>query len=68
MGRGAFAEFLFRKYGAERFLRLYFACRPGRFEEELRTQTGIDLDTLEPEFWAEVERLASEVDLDKNRP
>src|SRR5262249_41173819 len=31
---GAFAEFLLRKYGAERFLRLYFACRPGRFEAE----------------------------------
>src|SRR5262249_39764604 len=25
---GAFAEFLVRKYGPERFLRLYFACRP----------------------------------------
>ncbi len=35
---GAFAEFVFQKYGTKRFLRLYFACRPGRFEEECQGQ------------------------------
>ncbi len=55
---GAFAEFVLRKYGTERFLRLYFACRPGRFEEECLAQLGVELGVLEPEFWAEVERLA----------
>jgi hypothetical protein len=37
---GAFAEFLVRRYGAEPFLRLYFACRPGRFEAECRGIAG----------------------------
>ena len=57
---GAFAEFVVRKYGCERFLRLYFACRPGRFEEECRAQLGVELDALETAFWAEVERLAGD--------
>jgi hypothetical protein len=56
---GAFAEFLLRKYGAERLLGLYFACRPGRFEAECVTQLGVDLESLESEFWVEVERLAA---------
>jgi S1-C subfamily serine protease len=47
-----------RKYGAERFLQLYFACRPGRFEAECLAQLGVEFDALESEFWAEVERLA----------
>jgi hypothetical protein len=55
---GAFAEFVLRKYGTERFLRLYFACRPGRFEEECVAHLGVELDALESAFWAEVERLA----------
>ena len=57
---GALAEFLVRKYGAERFLRLYYACRPGRFEAECRAHLGRDFDALEAEFWAEVERLAGD--------
>jgi hypothetical protein len=56
---GALAEFIVRKYGAERFLRLYFACRPGRFEAECEEQLGVGLDTLESEFWQEVDRLAA---------
>jgi hypothetical protein len=55
---GAFAEFVLRKYGSERFLELYFACRPGSFEEACLAQLGVELDALEPAFWAEVERLA----------
>jgi hypothetical protein len=55
---GAFAEFVVRKYGTERFLDLYFACRPGRFPEECEMYLGIDLDRLESSFWTEVERLA----------
>ncbi len=55
---GAFAEFVLKKYGTERFLRLYFTCRPGRFAEECLAQLGVELDALETEFWAEVERLA----------
>ncbi len=55
---GALAEFLIRKYGSERFLRLYFACRPGRFDAECLAQLGTDLDSLESEFWAEVKHSA----------
>jgi hypothetical protein len=55
---GAFAEFVLKKYGTEGFLRLYGACRPGRFEEQCLAQLGVDLDSLELAFWSEVERLA----------
>jgi hypothetical protein len=54
---GALAEFVARKYGTERFLRWYFASRPGRFEAGCTEQLGVEFDTLESEFWAEVERL-----------
>jgi hypothetical protein len=59
---GALAEFVIQKYGTERFLGLYFACRPARFEEACRTQLGIELDALESEFWAAVELLADTVE------
>jgi hypothetical protein len=56
-----FAGYILKKYGTERFLRLYFACRPGQFAEVCRAELGIDLDALESEFWAEVERLAGDI-------
>jgi hypothetical protein len=55
---GAFAEFVLQEYGTERFLRLYFACRPGRFEESCLAHLGIEFDALESAFWARSERLA----------
>jgi hypothetical protein len=55
---GAFAGFLLRRYGPGPFLRLYFACRPGRFEAECRAQLGAEFEALESEFWADVERSA----------
>jgi hypothetical protein len=57
---GAFAEFLIEKYGIERFLGLYFACRPGRFEAECEAQLGVEFNALESAFWQEVESLAGE--------
>src|SRR5882724_11508672 len=54
----ALAEFLQRKYGTERFLQLYFACRPGHFEAECEAHLGVGLDNLESGFWEEVDRLA----------
>jgi hypothetical protein len=54
---GAFAEFVMTNYGPERFLRLYFASRPGRFEAECLAQLGVEFDTLESAFWADVGRL-----------
>ena len=57
---GAFVSFLLRKYGAERFTDLYFACRPGTFEAACRGVLGLDLDTLEKDFWHDAERLAGD--------
>jgi hypothetical protein len=55
---GAFVGFLLRRYGPERFVALYFSCRPGTFAEDCRRVLDTDLDTLEKDFWEEVERLA----------
>jgi hypothetical protein len=55
---GALAEFVLQKYGTERFLLLYFACRPGRFADECVAQLGVELDALELDFWTQVGRLA----------
>jgi hypothetical protein len=52
---GAFADFLLREFGVERFLALYFACQPGTFEQEVQAKLGVDLDTLEAQFWKGVE-------------
>jgi hypothetical protein len=64
---GALAEFFLRKYGTERFLRLYFACRLGQFEAECEAHLGVGLDNLESEFWEEVDRLAGNRAQDKQQ-
>src|SRR5438046_2491130 len=53
---GAFVSFLVRKYGAERFVEVYVACRLGTFEADCRRVFGADFDTLEKEFWEDAER------------
>jgi len=63
---GAFAEFLLRKYGAERFLRLYFACRPGSFEAECLAHLGV-LGSLEAEFWEVIEGLVGNMTEEKQQ-
>jgi hypothetical protein len=55
---GALVDYLLRRYGVGRFLRLYFTCRPGTFEADCRTILGDDFDALERGFWEEAERLA----------
>src|SRR5262249_12230941 len=55
---GAFVDSLLRRYGVERFLRLYFTCRKGTFEADCRTILGDDFEGLERGFWEEAERLA----------
>jgi hypothetical protein len=54
---GAFTDYLIRSYGMEKFLQLYFACKPGFFEADCRTVYGLDFDTLENAFWADTEKL-----------
>jgi hypothetical protein len=48
---GAFVDFLIRKHGTAKFLRLYNECRPGSFEAVIRDVFDIDIDALESEFW-----------------
>jgi hypothetical protein len=55
---GAFADFLLRKYGPDRFVELYLTCRAGTFGEDCRRVLGVDFDTLEQQFWDDVERSA----------
>jgi hypothetical protein len=55
---GALADFLLRKYGVERFLKLYFTCTPETFEADWRRSFGADLDAVESDFWKEAESLA----------
>ena len=53
----AFVSFLLRQYGTERFMDLYFACRPGTFEVECQRVYDAELDTLEKQFREDAERL-----------
>ena len=55
---GAFSDYLIRTYGAGRFVQLYFACRPDRFEQECKRVLGTDIESLEKEFWEDEERVA----------
>ena len=48
---GAFVDFLIRKHGPRKFLRLYNECRPGSSDAVLRDVLGVDIDNLETEFW-----------------
>jgi hypothetical protein len=61
------ARYILKKYGSDRFLRLYFACRPGQFADACEAELGIGLDNLESEFWAEVERWAGEGESTRER-
>lgn len=54
---GAFVDHLLRRYGAGRFVQLYFACRLGTFDRECSRILGADLDTLEKHFWDDEQRL-----------
>ena len=56
---GAFVNFLLRKYGGERFVEFYFACRPGTFGAECQKVFGMKLNDLEREFWEDAEQLVS---------
>ena len=55
---GALADYLIRTYGAGKFVQLYFACRPDRFEQECKRVLGIELESLEKDFWQDEGRIA----------
>ena len=57
---GAFVDFLIRKHGVKKFLRLYNECRPKSFEAVIRDVFGLDIDALEAEFWKDVKQQVKE--------
>jgi hypothetical protein len=54
---GAFVDFLIRRFGADKFVELYFTCKPKTFESDCQRLLGYDLDALERMFWDDVEGL-----------
>jgi len=55
---GAFVDFLIRRDGVGKFLRLYNGCRPETFGATCREVFGADIEALEAEFWEDVRRQA----------
>jgi hypothetical protein len=51
-------DFLLHHYGAERFLKLYFACRSGTCEADFRLVLGEDFEAVETKFWEGARELA----------
>jgi hypothetical protein len=48
---GAFVDFLIRKHGVTKFLRLYNECKPESFEAVIRDVFATDIDASGTEFW-----------------
>ncbi len=57
---GAFVDFLIRKHGMTKFLRLYNECRPEPFEAVIRDVFGVDIDALEADFWKDAKQQVRE--------
>ena len=57
---GAFVDHVLRRYGAGRFVELYFACRPGNFDQQCARALGADLQTIEQRFWEDERTLVQE--------
>ena len=55
---GALSDHLIRTYGAGKFVQLYFACSPDRFEQEVKRVLRLDVESLEKDFWQDEERIA----------
>ena len=55
---GAFVDYLLRRYGAGKFVQLYYRVKPGTFAADCREVLGVDLRTLEQAFWKDVEEQA----------
>ena len=50
-------NYLLRKYGPERFLKLYTTCQQATFEADCRATLGIGLDELDAAYWADTEQI-----------
>jgi hypothetical protein len=53
---GAFVDFLLRRHGVRRFVKLYFTVRPGTLAADCKAIYSTDLDALEAQFWEDVEQ------------
>jgi hypothetical protein len=56
---GPFVDFFIRRYGFSQFMELYFNTKSRGFESECRRLCGVELDTLESEFWKDVDLTTS---------
>ncbi len=54
---GGFADHIVRTHGADRFVALYLASRPGRFDQACKAVLGRTTDEVEAEFWLDCERM-----------
>jgi hypothetical protein len=62
---GAFVDFLIRRHGMKKFLRLYNKCRPVSFEAVIRDVFTMDIDALEAEFWKDAMQQVNETNQGK---
>jgi hypothetical protein len=59
-------DYVLRKYGTGHFVELYLTCRPDSAEADFARTLGVDVPTLERQFWEDVERNAER--LQKKQP
>jgi hypothetical protein len=52
---GALVDYLLRRYGGERFLEFYNACRPGSYETDFERLYGVSFGDMERDFWRDAE-------------
>ncbi len=62
---GAFVDFLIRTRGAGKFRRFYTECHPNAVEAKCQELYDMDLDSLELEFWADVQKSLQNHESDK---
>lgn len=65
---GALVEYLLDEYGGPKFLELYSTCRPETFGEDCRRVLGVDVDTLERQYWEFVDKRVRESAADLINP
>lgn len=53
---GPLVDYLLRTYGGPKFFELYTTCRPQTFAEDVKRVLGVDLDQLDRDYWADIER------------
>lgn len=57
-------DYLLRKYGPEKFLKLYANARRGTFRNDCKRILGVDIDELDAAYQADIKRIADGVGSD----